>query len=537
MLQEKIEYYIGEIKRRFRLKLQSPIPRVVVSDPFTTSMLSRSFGTVTKNNVVRLSKQFLNSPLLEGILIREAMRSFIPKVLLSIEEAMDMAMFVAYKLLPNKEEWLKQWEKVAPQKYWGDISYWPSHDFLEFDKATAGKSIKIFLDLLEEITKYREEFESEEYVYFFDYIQKEVYTPITQADKELIEVLKENPQMSFVRLSKLIGKSKTVTRRIFKKLEARIWLRIQAYLNWSKVNLEHITVLVRPVEKHQEEVRERLLQPYIRNIRVLGGGKGTELLAVYTLPIGAGHTLDEFLRSMKENGLVQRYIKTQSEKDIQMICFRYYDARESTWNIPWAEIERRLRSSVQEVENISLANVVKLDYVSKPTQFDQTDLKILGLLYWGDGLKRSTKELASKVGTSRNVLKNRLKRLQEEQFYLPRVAFIPLLCGLPETLLMITESDSNEALMRIEYVLQFLPLTYVLKVRGDIDGIISLSALPDRITDAYKTLAFRIAKLPEIYSTRSYIEHHGTMISRLLPVELYTEDLQWIHPKEIWRIE
>ncbi|MFX0097217.1 MAG: winged helix-turn-helix transcriptional regulator [Candidatus Hodarchaeota archaeon] len=537
MLQEKIDHYVREIKRKFRLKLQNPVPKVVVVEPFPTSMRSRRFGTTVKSNVIRLSKEFLNSPLLEGILVRELMRSFLPRILLPIEEAMDIAMFVAYKLLPNKEEWLKQWEKVAPQKYLGDISYWPSHDYLEFDKATAGKSIKIFLDLLEEITKYREKFDSEEYIYFFDYIQKEVYTPITQIDIELIETLKEDPQISFLRLSELIGRSESVIRRTFKRLEARIWLRIQAYLNWSKINLEHITVLIKPVEKFKEEVREKLLQPYIRNIRMLGGGRGTELSAVYTLPIGTSHTLDEFLRSMKENAKIRSYIKTQSKKDIQMMCFKYYDANEKTWNIPWEEISKKFGDPIQEIKNAMLTNVVELDYISEPTQFDQTDLKILGLLYWGDGLKRSIKELTQQVGTSRNALKDRLRRLQDEQFYLPRLAFIPLLCSLPETLLLVVESDDNETLMKIEYVLQSLPLTYVLRVRGDIDGIISLSALPDRITDVYKRLAFQIARLPEVCTIRSYIEHHGTMISRLLPVELFTRDCQWIHPKEIWRVE
>lgn len=537
MLQEKIEYYAREIKKRFHLKLQKSTPKIITTDPLPTSIHSRSFGAITRNNVIRVSKEFLDSPLLEGILIRETMRAFIPEMLLPIEEAMDIAMFVAYKLLPNKEEWFKQWEKVAPQRFVGDVRYWPTYDFLEYDKATSGKGIKTLLELLEEVTKYREEFKTEEYIYFFDYVQKEAFTPLRQVDVEFLEALKKGPQIAFAELSKSISRSESMTRRIFKRLEQQIWLRIQALLNWSQINLEHIGVLLRPVDEFQKEVREQLIRPYLRKTHVLGGGRGTDLLAFYTLPTGTDYVLDIFLNILKENGMIQDYTKMFSERDIQMMNFGHYNIKEKTWNIAWEELAQKFRIPFQDIQNKYPHKVVELSYKSEAKQFDGTDLRILELLYREKGLMRSVAEMAKNVNTSRSDLRNRLNRLRDQRFFVPKVAFLPQLCGLPETLLLFFDSDNQEAIMRIEHVLQFLPLTYLLRVRGDMEGMISFSALPGRVVTAYRALAVQIARLPGTRSMRLYVEHQATMISRFMPIEeLYAGNGQWAHPKEIWKL-
>ncbi|MFX0088725.1 MAG: hypothetical protein ACFE7S_02325 [Candidatus Hodarchaeota archaeon] len=538
MLQEKIEYYVKEIKKKLRLKLLHSVPKVVITDPFSTSMQSRNFGTVIRNNVVRLSREFLNSPLLEGILIRETMRAFIPEILLPIEEAIDIAIFVAYKLLPNKEEWFKQWEKVAPQKFVGDVRYWPTYDFLEYDKATSGRGIRTLLELLEEATKYRKDFKTGEYIYFFDYVQKEAFTPLKQIDIEFLEVLKQNPQISFTKLSKSISRSESMTRRIFKRLEQQIWLRIQALLNWSQINLEHIGVLLKPTDEYQKEVRERLIQPYLRKIHVLGGGRSTDFLAFYTLPTGTDYILDRFLRILRENGMIQDYTKIFSERDIQMMYFGHYNAEEKAWNIPWNELKQKFSVPFQDIQNSYPHKVIELSYKSEAKQFDDTDLKILELLYREKGLMRGVGELAKNAEISRSDLRNRLGRLRDQKFFLPKLAFLPQLCGLPETLLLFFDSDNQEAIVRIEHILQFLPLTYMLRVRGDIEGIVSFSALPGRVMAAYKTLAVQIARLPGTRSMRLYVEHQATMISRLMPIiELYVGSGQWAHPKEIWDLK
>ena len=538
MLQKKIEYYATKIKKKLRLKLLHPLPKVVITDSFPTSMQSRNFGTVTRNNTIRLSRDFLNSPLLEGILIRETMRAFIPEILLPIEEAIDIAMFVAYKLLPNKEEWFRQWEKVAPQRFVGDVRYWPTYDFLEHDKATSGRGIGILLELLEEATKYGKEFKTEEYIYFFDYVQKEAFTPLKQIDIEFLEVLKQNPQISLAKLSKLVSRSESITRRIFKRLEQQIWLRIQALLNWSHINLEHIGVLLKPTDEHQKEVREELIRPYLRKIHVLGGGRSTDLLAFYTLPTGTDYVLDRFLRILREDGMIEDYIKLFSERDIQMMYFRHYNTEEKTWNIPWEELKQKFNVPFRDIQNKYPHKVIELSYKSEAKEFDDTDLKILELLYRERGLMRGVGELAKNVEISRSDLRNRLERLRAQRFFLPKLAFLPQLCGLPETLLLFFDSDNQESIIRIEHILQFLPLTYVLRVKGDIEGMISFSALPGRVMDAYKTLAVQISKLPETRSMRLYVEHQATMISRLMPIiELYVGNGQWAHPKEIWNLK
>lgn len=537
MLQQKLEHYIKEIKRKFHLRSIRLTPKIVITKQKNVSIRSRNFGVIIENNVIKLSERLLKSPLLEGILIREAARTFLPEILQNVEEAIDIPMFIAYKLLHKKEEWFKQWEKVAPQKFLGDIRYWPTYDFIEYDKATAGKSIKIFLDLLKEVTKYGERFESEEYIYFFDYSQKEVFTPLSQKDIELIEVLKKNPQISFLELSKKIGRSESMARRIFKKLEQRIWLRIQAFPNWSKINLEHFSVLLRPSDEYREVIREKLVQPYVRKIHVLGGGRTTELLAFYALPVGTDYILDRFLKSMKENGMIHYYLKMLSEKDMRIINFGHYNVKEKGWSIPWMELKARSDIPLQEIEREILTEISELDYKYDPRQFDHTDLKILELVFREEGLKRSIKKLTKDIGIPRARLVNRLDRLREEEIFIPRLVFLPLLCGLSETLLLFVESDNEESLMKIKYTLQLLPLTYMLKVRGDIDGLISFIAIPGQLTDAFRALLAGIVKLPGVSSTRLYFEHQESMIGRFFLADFYDESKIWKHPRELWKLD
>ncbi|MHA1238220.1 MAG: hypothetical protein ACTSSJ_03095 [Candidatus Odinarchaeia archaeon] len=532
-LNEQFNTYIELIKRKFKLKITAEPPKISVSNTLDVNRNSRNFGVWYDNNVMYISKKYLRSELLDAILIREASRLFLPETLRKIDAASDICMFIAYKLCKNKEAWLKKWESVAPPIFVKDIRYWPTHDFFNSDKASGGSFVKDFINFLSKLELYKKELTEEEYLYLFDYFQGEIFTPLSETDIKVILTLRKNTKLGVKELSAKLGLKEQYLRVLLWKLKNRVWLRLQGFIVWPKIGLEHVVVLFKPVSGELKKSITEILRPYIRKIHILGGSQGNTVLAIYTLPFGTSRSLYSLFKKLKSSNIIEWFYVLNSKELSSALSFDHYNVENRRWEINWDSFLEEFYN-VQRNNNINLFN---LKYSPIKLPISREDLRLLQLIHSNEGIKRKWSEFSEYTGLPKKVIKNKLQQLELNGVYKLEWVLYPQLIGLKDQVFTFFNVKDESMIERIRNWISTLPVTYTLKVTGDIEGLIAINALPrESLSDFFRTiLKFGTINRHLITDLKMYIEHQQSMVSRLIPIMLYSGG-EWLKPDEAWDV-
>ncbi|MEM2109102.1 MAG: hypothetical protein QW327_01245 [Candidatus Odinarchaeota archaeon] len=513
---------IQSIAKKFYLKQRLEIKDILLSDAIDRIDGNRkTTGRVYfDGEILHINKFAVKQSLFKEFLIKEVAKTFLPRILFNIERSKDFCYYIAYKLTRNKSEWLKIWEADSPPIYMKDLAYTPQYDLIEIDNITDGRAVKLIFDFFSEAEKYRDKLDLEDYLLFYNSIQKEITPRISERDyKLLLEICKYNTP-DLTTLSKNMGLSVKKVKRHYYKLKKHLWLNFLAFPNWSKIGLEYVIVLVDPVNKQILNVKERLVKPYTRIIHRIGGGEASKILFICTPPFGTIYVIEKYLRKLEYDGLIKNYNIMKPVKFTRSINMKLLNIKRGEWELENIEKSNNDYPVIYEMD---------LGYQPHPPLFDKEDIRILFELDTAPGVENPVNRVSKKTRIPRGHVSKRFKRLREDGFFISYPVVYPPLIKLPETIFTIVKRDKNEPIEELKQVFLKFPDNYIFDLE---DGLVAVNHVSWEIAHAFNIITKRILALKGIGELKLFFEHvnYGSMPS---PSRFFKEG-GWMHPSGFW---
>lgn len=531
MVMEKLRSEISSIARRistkFHIKQYTQISEVLLTNEAATGDAEKR-GLFLSDDKLIINKGFLRNPFFREYLISEVSKTFFPKVLLKIDRTIDFGYYIAYQLSKNRQKWLKNWEGESKPLYLKELSYQPSYDLRELDKVTDGKALKIIFNFFENVQKYKDHLNLEDYLFFYNSLQKDIAAKLSEREYfTLTEICRYNyPELTLI--SKNTGLSLKEFKRIYYKLKKHVWLNFLAFPNWPKIGLEYIIILVDPVNKYIEHVKDKMIKPYVRIIHRLGGGQASKFLIICTLPFGTTYVVEKYLRELEYADMIKNYSIMRPVSHTRSMNIKYYNIKKSKWELD----EDSILYYAKLNENSSLPETCKLtfDYRLKNVRYDKTDVMLLLEIDKSPGLEISISSLSKKLKIPRKTIKERLRELREKDFYISYPTVYPPLIRLPETIFTILKGSEIEEIRKIKSLFLNLPDNYLFDLEN---GLISINHIPGGINDISIFIARQAMMIPGISEINLFFEHvhYG---NEIMLEELYKRG-GWVHPSKLWR--
>ena len=172
-----------------------PIPKTIKFSSNTVfPKSSRNFGLINSGNELIISSDFKQSKLLlDIILIREAIRLFMPSALDDIEEPMDIGLAAAYHLLKNQENeelLMKKWKESSERREFGRITYDPEY-ILTFYEHVEEDFFRFVFEMLFDLCRNREKINPHEFVFSLDKFMKNFSVPLDKFDIKIMNKILE----------------------------------------------------------------------------------------------------------------------------------------------------------------------------------------------------------------------------------------------------------------------------------------------------------------------------------------------------------
>ncbi|MHA1835955.1 MAG: hypothetical protein ACTSYQ_03385 [Candidatus Odinarchaeia archaeon] len=525
IMEKLIEKIITSISNKFKINPKREVSKI---EEIKTLKPDYPGETVhlTNEGILIFTTELEKNPFFLEELIVELSKLFFPKILLTVKRSIDIGYYIAYKLSKQKTKWLTIWERKSKPIYIKNIAYRPTYDLFEIDKVTDGKAIKIILNFFDEVGKYKTELNLEDYLFFYDSLQKEIKAKLSKIEYKLLLYISKKGDLIKNPIQNMEPK---VFKKNYARLKRHVWLNFLPFINWPKIGLEYFIVLVKPVSRYTSTVKEKLSKPYVRVIHQLGGGEGSKLIFMCALPFGNSYVLEQFFNELKNEMLILDYQILRPMSYIHTMNFENFNYLSNEWEID----EKLIRKYVNEKLDSSILENMKLtfDYSNKTSEFDKLDVDILFELEKPPGVEYRINRLVKKLKKTSKILKTKIEKLEEKHFFKVYPTIYPPLVNLPETIFLIIKTRSQETSSKIFYLLNKLPNNYVSEFNNGY-CLFSINSLPGKINYISKILVREIMKLQDVIDVNIYFEH-VTYQTRHLSSKLYVED-SWADPVAYW---
>lgn len=234
-------------------------------------------------------------------------------------------------------------------------------------------------------------------------------------DLELLIILQEKPMANDSTLARLTGlSSPTVKRRIDRLFDVQAIERIQALIDYDKIDLQIVSVFLQISFDQLTEVTNILNKhPYIY-YQVRSFGKTNGIHATFRIPEKAIGILEEYFNKLISLKLLRSFSMINHEDIIELRTkprFIMYNSKENKWDfdfLKWVNIEpERLFRGIEEDYSSNLVQAPGLE------ELDIIDIEILSILSLNSRIKNVDilNNLSTKISPQR--LSDRLRYLKK----------------------------------------------------------------------------------------------------------------------------
>ncbi|MHA1753975.1 MAG: hypothetical protein ACTSYR_00425, partial [Candidatus Odinarchaeia archaeon] len=156
---------------------------------------------------------------------------------------------------------------------------------------------------------------------------------IKEKDIFIINEYQKKPDFSIRKLSRSIGVTKDSIFRRVKKLKKEIGLHYDYWLDFSKIGLKRMLILIQTNYEKLKNAFMSLVNPYILKTFLCLGGENLYLLAEYAIP--SRFSMRNVLGLAKSwNWHLEQYQFYTFETGYKF-SFHYYDTNFKEWNVNW----------------------------------------------------------------------------------------------------------------------------------------------------------------------------------------------------------
>ncbi len=294
--------------------------------------------------------------------------------------------------------------------------------------------------------------------------------------------------------------------------------------NLNKLGLQTVLLIV--------EGRIHIEFPYLTSIQELRAGNVVKLYP-FNIPRQKGklNPLQDLHISLKDQ--LDNFTLYQQLEVKDNLSFQYFDIEENTWSVDWDAwglwLERILYEDKYSL--VSPDSVKFVDGEEKPISFDAKDLEILD--YYGTDLRMSMAQLGKHVGMTRAGVRLRVKRLQDENIFIPFVNLMQI--GLDEQIVVLYTGE-EEYLEPFQSALSELPVMHSYTLKPFIDDskkcLLAWLRLPSgsfiKFTDAITNV---LRESDAIWTAHRY-QFRST--AKMLPIEMFdAEKKDWRWDKDV----
>ncbi len=447
-----------------------------------------------------------------------------------IEE--DLAYLLAYNLLDvvEREILIKEWYKnrgLSPtrtdkplMRFEDGTMYRSVHDLLEADSFTFGEFLPILLRKLRRLRKFiREPLTEREATRYLDNIWMEWRPKLSKNDLKVVLYFDAHPFSKKKEIANAENLHKNSVIYILDRLRKLFYFRVLGRPNLNKLGLQMALI--------KTEDRSTIEFPYLTVIQELRAGNVVKAYG-FNIPRqrASVYPLRDLYNILKDKLDDFEMYKTLEIQD--NLSFQHFDEEENIWDIDWDAwalwLERILYEDKYHV--VSPDSVKFIDGAEKRIPFDLKDLEIID--YYGYNLRMSMAQLGKLVGMTRAGMRNRVKRLRDENVLLPFVSLRQM--GLDEQIVVFYTGD-EEYLKPFQAALFELPVLFSYTLQpfpyASKKYLFAWLQLPSgsfiKFTDAVTNV---LRESDAIWTAHRY-QFRST--AKLLPIEMFDAD------KKEWR--
>ncbi|MHA1410201.1 MAG: hypothetical protein ACTSQY_07860 [Candidatus Odinarchaeia archaeon] len=528
--QQLVRTIVEDIKSKFKIPQLQKTPKVVIEKKKNLNEQDKEKSVSLKKDKLIIVSGSWGNTFFNEFLISELSKLFFPEILRTVKRSIDISYFIAYKLSSKKKEWLRKWSTISKTIFLKNITYKPIYDYIEIDKVTDGTAIKKIFDFFEKIGKFKTSLSLEEYLFFFDAFQKSIIIRLSENEYKILSKIVEGNELILSKIAKELNMSEDFIYKKYYKLKRHIWLNYLAFINWPKIGLEFFLILINPINKFIEYIKQKIMNPYARVLHQLGGGEGSKLLITCAVPYGTNYVLEDIMKDFKKDGYIFDYEIIRPTSYNHTINIEKLDIRKNIWQLHPQTIREYLIS--EEYKSLNVDRQLFFDFsYKKLKEIDRLDVELLFTIESPPGIEISINQLSKKLKAPKNLIYEKLIKLKNEKFFKGYWTFHPTLINLPENLFIIAYSRTQEVVRRIEFLITKLPNSHWMEIDNGY-GIIAVISLPGEINNISNTIAEGIMELEGLTDLNVFFEHINYR-KTYMASKLFNEN-GWVHPKELW---
>ncbi|MEM2145534.1 MAG: hypothetical protein QW279_09245, partial [Candidatus Jordarchaeaceae archaeon] len=306
-------------------------------------------------------------------------------------------------------------------------------DLMIVDSIMGGEFLPLIVSKLRQMNKYKrlsgETLTSEQ---FRQTILNMVYYYRVKLDVKDLMILNAMCEDLFISTADIQKQTSMTYKTTFyrkKALEERCRLRVGTRLNYSKIGLSNLIIMV--------EGEAYIESPYLLSRQELLGGNVYTIFSISVPPRAVNQVRKDFEKIFSKLWLWKVYGFEGS------ISFSFYDADKGDWNIDWDAWSLYLSNVLSKGWDKVIIKKKKKEiepiYIDEKRSVTTEELKIIVELL--ERADKPTLELSKKLEYDMRVVERTKKNLYEEGVLIPFLSIEHI--GLNESILFIIESDTN----------------------------------------------------------------------------------------------
>lgn len=404
---------IASIQARFDLPCQNRELEIIEKDPSPES-LSVWELRVSDGSLIYHEKNLNSTPLLYGVIAREACRVNLPTSLKDETARFDIACEYGRQIIDDSlvEEWLSHWEADSPRISLDDgTRYRPRLLFQILWHLGEEQALNRLVGRLSQMSKHNVVLGFNGWVKWFLRYIVEYERPLTATEMIIVDVLVKDPTADRQTIAERADVSPRWVSTVQKRLEKRGQLMEFDLVAYSKIGIRVFQIILQPNTENQVDPSFLLDEcPFVfSSSNILTGNQGIyATLCIPDNPANISH-LNRLSESAREYGInVFVFERYESGNWLNLDA---YEANTGEWSFDWESL--RMEGVMMQREDLAfLYPDISLSGPSKEYLLDRIDIRLL--LEFEKGHK-STRSLRDALGIRMDEVVRRLNELRANE--------------------------------------------------------------------------------------------------------------------------